>query len=80
MRGAASAVLANVIVNGLQGLIGLDWTWLGDKDKTCSDSDDLLFFEGNGVTQNTVGSIPTWEWNGDYNYARCVILFLKQIS
>ena len=51
-----------------------------DEDKICSGTDDLIFYEGNYCTQNTVGSIHTVKWNGDFNNGPCVILFLKQIS
>ena len=86
MRGfaAAGTINLNIDVNDLIDQIaeGIKkvYDWAGDKDKTCWGGDDLLFYEGNYCTQNTVGSIPTENWNGDYNNGQCVILFLKQIS
>lgn len=73
MRGFAAAGTVNVNIDVNEFIdqvaegIKKAYDWLGDKDKTCWDEDDLLFYEGNYCTQNTVGSIPTWEWNGDYN-------------
>ena len=86
MRKFAGAAAININIDGnkliddvasfLSSTVG---GLLGDKDKTCWGTDDLLFYEGRYCTQNTVGSIPTWTWNGDYNNGLCVILFLKQI-
>merc|ERR1712212_606495 len=80
MRGAGAGALAavastvainfNIDVNSaIKDIAGFLSNTFGDVDKVCWDSDDLLFYEGNYCTQNTVGSIPTWNWNGDYNNA-----------
>jgi len=73
VRELDGAVTINIDLDGNQ-LIDDVASWLssaygliGDKDKTCWDGDDLLFYEGNYCTQNTVGSIPTRKWTGDYN-------------
>merc|ERR1719203_1922054 len=73
MRGFSGAGTININIDGnkliddIASWIGSAYSWLGDKDKTCWGTDDLLFYEGRYCTQNTVGSIPTWTWNGDYN-------------
>lgn len=85
MRKFAGAAAININIDGnkliddvasfLSSTVG---GLLGDKDKTCWGTDDLLFYEGNYCTQNTVGSIPTRTWIKGHNNALYVILFLNQ--
>ena len=40
--------------------------FFSDKDKLCASDDNVIFMEGNGCTQNQVGSLKPWnqpEWS-----------------
>ena len=70
----------NKHIDDVANWLSSTYSSIGDKDKTCGGTDDLLFYEGTYCTKKTVGSIPTMAWNTDYNNCLYVILFLKPIS
>ena len=39
--------------------------FFSDKDKLCASDDNVIFMEGNGCTQNQVGSMKPWNLHGD---------------